>query len=144
MASDNFDGIVVYSFNALLFTVIAGTFLILAFSYKGQQDAAVSNTYRKQAVTGYPEELAVESKDYISGAVVLNEILSYPDDVTIIVNGTVLNSIGTATGEDYLTYAKKYGTAKLENQISMVSNYKRVVTLDGDGNVTGVEYTIAY
>ena len=144
MEGNNFDTLIRWSFNALLFVVGASVIFSLAFSFKHSEKSTVKNGFRKQAVTGFPEELTSEEKDYIVGSVVLNEILSYPDNVTVIVNGTVLNNISTDTGEDYITYAKKYGTAKLENQISMLSNYKRKLTLDGNGQVTGVEYTIAY
>ena len=141
---DNFDSLVKWPFIALLLAAMITAFLSLAYLYKRGEDSAIENTYRKEAVTSTVDEMGDESKDYILGSNVLNEVLSFPDGTYIKINSTVINNLQTKTGDDYLTYARKYGTDLLESQISMTSTYKRQAQVDDDGNIIGVTYTIAY
>ena len=144
MSEGALHSIILGSFNALLFVALVTMLFIFAYKFDVDNKLVKENSYRKEAVTAFPEDMDAEEKDYISGAAVLSEILSFPDGTYIRVNGTAISELKANTGEDYITYARKYGTQFLENQVSMLSNYKREVTLDDNGNVTGVSYIIAY
>ncbi len=144
MLDDNFDALITWPFIGLMLAAMIAAFLTLSHYYQKGEESAVDNAYRKEAVTSSAEEMGDESKDYIVGANVLNEILSFPDGTYIKINSTVINNLTTRTGDDYLTYARKYGTDLLESQISMTSTYKRQAQVDDEGQIIGVTYTITY
>jgi len=131
-------------FNALLFVSLVTVFIIFASRYEKNNILIKENGYNKEAVSSFPEELTDEAKDLITGSYVLDEVLSFPESTYIKINGTVITDLSTVTGDDYITYAQKYGTDKLETYISLLSTYKRELALDSDGNVVGVTYTIVY
>lgn len=144
MLDDNFDALVTWPFIGLMLAAMVSAFIVLTHYYQKGEEAAVENSYRKEAVTSSIEDMGDESKDYIAGTNVLSEVLSFPDGTYIKINSTVLNNLHTKTGDDYITYARKYGTELLEGQISMTNTYKREAQVDDDGNIIGVTYTIAY
>lgn len=141
---DSIHEIVLGVFNALLFVSLVTVFIIFASRYEKNNILIKENGYNKEAVSSFPEELTDEVKDLITGSYVLDEVLSFPESTYIKINGTVITDLSTVTGDDYITYAKKYGTDKLETYISLLSTYKRELALDSDGNVVGVTYTIVY
>ncbi len=129
----------------IIFGLIFTAFFILVHSYTADEKAEIKSAYTKESVTAYPEELTDKTKDYIVGTSVLAEMISYPSDTYIKINGTVVSELAvSSTGDNYITYAKKYGTDLLENYVSLNGNYDKKVTLDGEGNVTGVDYTLVY
>ncbi len=131
--------------NVIIFGLLVTTFFILLNIFVIAERKEVSASYTKDAVTDYPEELSQEEKDLIKGSSVLAEAISYSDETCIKINGKVVSDLIVAsTGEDYITYAKNYGTSLLENYISIKGKYKKEVTLNVDGTVSGVSYTLVY
>ncbi|WP_026667607.1 hypothetical protein [Butyrivibrio sp. AE2005] len=131
--------------NVVIFGLLVTTFFILLNLFVIAERKEVGASYTKDAVTDYPKELTQEEKDLIKGSSVLAEAISYSDGTYIKINGTVVSDlIVAATGEDYITYAKKYGTGILDNYISIKGKYKKEVALNGDGAVSGVSYTLVY
>ena len=138
----NLDRAIVTILNLFLFSSIVLAMLVMAFKFETAMDAVNKSTTKHDAVVTVGEELAVEGKRVVKGSQIINEILSLPDGTVIKINGTNISELTAITGDDYITYAKKYGTQLLERQISFVAEYKREVELDADGNVIGVSYTI--
>ena len=145
MGSGRFEEMWSSVVSIVIFAFLVTSFFIIARIYLHDENAEVSNAYRKEAVTQYPDNLDSEEKDYILGASLLAEILSYPEGTYIKVNGTTISSLTeSVTGLDYVSYAKKYGTELIENYISIGGRYKKEVALDSDGEVTGASYTLIY
>ena len=129
----------------IIFGFILTSFFTIANIYVADEKAEINDAYNKEAVTDYPEDLTASEKDLVLGAAVLNEILAYPEGTYVKVNGTAITNLkSTPTKEDYVTYSKKYGTELLERYISVDKTYKRKVTLDDEGNISGVSYKLVY
>ncbi len=84
-----------------------------------------------------------DQKSKVLGSTIVMEILEIPDGTNVYVNSTNLRTKLTATGEDYVTYAQKYGTDLLDREISLNSYYYKKVNLDSHGNITSIVYTLS-
>lgn len=129
----------------IIFGLLFTTFITLLNIYKFDEKSEVKSAYTKDAVTDYPEELTDISKDLIKGSTVLSEAISYPEGTFVKINNTVVSEvIVSETGDDYITYAKKYGTTLLDNYVTLNAKYKREVALDENGQIIGVCYTLIH
>ncbi len=138
----NLDRAITSILNIFLFGAAVLALLIMAFRFDKAMDAVNKSSTKHDGVVTVGDEMAGEEKRVIKGSQILSEILSLPDGTVVKINGTNVSELTAITGDDYITYAKKYGTELLERQISFVAEYKREVELDADGNVIGVNYTI--
>lgn len=139
---ENIETMVLQIFNIFMFILAIGLIIFFVMSFDRNKDAAIKHSQQNEAVSTAVADVEDPNKGKILGSTVIMEILELPDEVEVRVNATVLNAKMANTGEDYVTYAKKYGTDLLEGEIHARSYYTKTVELDSSGNLVRVTYTL--
>jgi len=118
---------------------LSSLFLIHAVYTSGEKEVVAVISEKNGTHQTY-KEMSEEVIVTLSGAQVAQEIMELDEDVFVRINSTLLNEIRTPTGENFLTYVKKYNPEALYEEISPINTYKKEIIVSSTGKIVGVNY----